>query len=220
MRCKRILLLLLVIIFANNNIFTQNIGDYRSRASGNWNANNIWQRWDGANWQNVATWPTAADGVITIRGGHTITFNMNSIDVDQMVIEIGGRLQFASSPTLLDFNIVDGPGVDLINNGTINVSDYEYSDSRLKVFGQAVNNGNIVIEVDCHVHVYGTFTNNSTITANNQSNVYMGKFFVFTGAVLKCAPNSVIGGPGDFILNQGATIEIGSPAGISALGST
>jgi len=217
---KRIVLLLLVIILANNNIFAQNVGDYRSRASGNWNANNVWQRWNGTAWQNVTTYPTAADGVITIRNGHTMTFNMSSIDVDQMVIDTGGRLQFASSPTLLDFNIVDGPGVDLINNGTINVSDYEYSDSRLKVFGQAVNNGNIVIEVDCHVHVYGTFTNNSTITANNQSNVYMGKFFVFTGAVLKCAPNSVIGGPGDFILNQGATIEIGSPAGISALGST
>ncbi|MGI6291515.1 MAG: SprB repeat-containing protein [Bacteroidales bacterium] len=219
MRCKRILLLLLVIILANNNIFAQNVGDYRSRASGNWNANNVWQRWDGTNWQNVATWPTAADGVITIRGGHTITFNMNSIDVDQMVIDAGGRLQFASSPSLLDFNIVDGPGVDLINNGTINVTDYTSSDSRLKVFGQAVNNGNIIIEVDCHIHVYGTFTNNSTITTNYSAQ-YRGRFIVFLGATLKCAPTSVIGGGGDFVLGKCATIEIGSPAGISALGSS
>ncbi|HON20257.1 MAG TPA: hypothetical protein PLW70_02855, partial [Bacteroidales bacterium] len=50
---KRIVLLLLVIILANNNIFAQNVGDYRSRASGNWNANNVWQRWNGTAWQNV-----------------------------------------------------------------------------------------------------------------------------------------------------------------------
>ena len=68
---KRIVLLLLVIILANNNIFAQN-GDYRSRASGNWNANNVWQRWNGtvAKCNYLAT---AADGVITIRNGHTIT---------------------------------------------------------------------------------------------------------------------------------------------------
>ena len=57
---------------------------------------------------------------------------MSSID-DQMVIDTGGRLQFASSPTLLDFNIVDGPG-RFDKQWYYQCFDYEYSDSRLKVF--------------------------------------------------------------------------------------
>ncbi len=218
-KIEQLLLLFVAIISISNNVFSQSTGDYRTRNTGNWNATNVWQRYNGITWVNITTYPTAADGVISIMNGHTITFNMATIDVDQLVVNAGGRLQFASSPALLDFNVVDGPGVDLINNGTIVVSDYSSSDSRLKIFGQAVNNSSMTIEVDCHIHVYGTFTNNATITTNNENNQWTGKFYVFNGGVLICAPNSVIEGNGDFILNTGATIEIGSPQGISALGT-
>ncbi len=203
----------------NKNIFSQSTGDYRTRATGNWNATTVWQRYNGTTWANITTYPTSTDGVISIRNGHTITFNMATIDVDQMVIDAGGTLTFASSPAELFFNILDGPGVDLINNGTLIVKDYGSSDSRLVIYGQAINNSQITIEVDCHIHLYGSLQNNATITTNHEGN-YDGKFFAYSGSLLQCSPTSRITGGGDFELNKGATIEVGSPQGINALGNT
>ena len=45
----------------------QTAGDYRSAATGNWNAIATWERFNGTTWVAAATAPASTDGVITIR---------------------------------------------------------------------------------------------------------------------------------------------------------
>ena len=53
--------------------FSQNVGDFRSVTSSNWNSVSTWERYDGANWAG-GFFPTNANaGVITIQNGHSVT---------------------------------------------------------------------------------------------------------------------------------------------------
>src|SRR5262245_13978042 len=48
-------------------------GDYRSKATGNWNSLLTWERYNGTIWVAAVASPTSTDGVITIQNGHTVT---------------------------------------------------------------------------------------------------------------------------------------------------
>lgn len=74
-------------------------GDYRSAASGNWGDAATWQVFDGTQWVAASTPPTSANGVITVRNGHTVTI-ADSVSVDQVVIEAGGQVTIASGQTI------------------------------------------------------------------------------------------------------------------------
>jgi hypothetical protein len=56
--------------------FSQVIGDFRSRADGNWSDVGTWQRFGGVTWANATSLPTATSAV-TIRNGHAINVNGN-----------------------------------------------------------------------------------------------------------------------------------------------
>ena len=214
-----------IVLFINIpfDVLSQNVGDYRSRQNGDWNNRFTWQRWDGNSWEIPTTaqgFPTENNGVITIRSPHRVTVN-EDVSANQLIVNTGATLNFTTSVALIILTITDGPGVDFVNNGTIIVTDSPGSDSRLIVNGQMENNGFIRIEVDCHIHVFGTLVNNSTITTDYVYNsaVYSGKLYVFDGGVISCSPSSVVDGGGDFALYAGATIEIGSPQGITLKGT-
>jgi hypothetical protein len=89
-------------------------GDYRSAASGNWNAIATWQRYDGTNWVAAAATPTSADGVITIRNGHVVTISA-TVAYDQVVVDAGGQVTVPSS---VASTLANGTGTDLTINGT------------------------------------------------------------------------------------------------------
>ena len=111
---RRLLLLLAQAAFISASpVVAQTTGDFRSAASGNWNAPATWERYDGANW--VANFfPTNANaGVITILNGHTVTTS-SSVTADQIVVAAGGTL--AASSTL---TVANGAGVDLDVSGTL-----------------------------------------------------------------------------------------------------
>jgi hypothetical protein len=57
--------------------YSQNIGDFQSRQSGNWSLVASWERWDGNAWIGPApSVPTGAAGVnIVIQSTHIITSN-------------------------------------------------------------------------------------------------------------------------------------------------
>ncbi len=217
-------ILLWLCVSLHTNLFSQAAGDYRTRNPGNWNGTNVWQRYNGSSWVNINNaldYPTATDGVITIR--HTVTMNLAYLEVDQLVIESGAKLAMGINLPLLVLNVVDGPGVDLVNNGVLEVTDSENSDSRINIIGQMINNNYVEVQVDCHLNVYGTFDNRGTVQTDFSSiqsvGEWYGQFYVYSGATLKCAPNSVIQGGGDFALNDEATIEVGSPQGINEIGT-
>jgi hypothetical protein len=91
------------------------IGDYRSAASGNWNAITTWESFNGTSWIPAVATPTSADGIVTIRSGHTVTISASGLSYDQVVVDAGGQVTVAATIT---HTLANGVGTDLIVNGT------------------------------------------------------------------------------------------------------
>lgn len=92
----------------------QTAGDYRSAASGNWNAAETWETHDGAGWVPAVSSPNAAGaGTVTIQADHFVT-NSASLTADQIVVATGGTLAAVSTLT-----IANGEGADLDISGTL-----------------------------------------------------------------------------------------------------
>jgi autotransporter-associated beta strand protein len=100
---------------------------YRSKVSGNWNDVNTWEVFanDASVWVNATRMPVATDGTITIRSPHTVTIipATGSINVDELTIDAGGKLVVNLNPSGYWLNVVNGPGVDLTVNGTLEYQD-------------------------------------------------------------------------------------------------
>ncbi|TAL07403.1 MAG: hypothetical protein EPO07_00245 [Verrucomicrobia bacterium] len=106
-------LLTLSVLTLSLQVFAQTAGDFRSVASGNWNAVATWERFDGSSWQ-ANFFPTNANaGVITIQSGHGVT-NVANVTADQIVVAAGGTLATAATLT-----VANGTGVDLDVSGTL-----------------------------------------------------------------------------------------------------
>ncbi len=106
--------MLLIMVSA---VYAQSEGDYQTRvgASGNWTATNIWQQYQSGAWTDVATYPSASDGAITILSGSTLIYDQAVPGgIDQLVIN-----GFLTVPLGITFTTVDGPGVEVAVNGTL-----------------------------------------------------------------------------------------------------
>ncbi|OQP40034.1 hypothetical protein A4H97_17610 [Niastella yeongjuensis] len=81
--------------FQTANIPVSVAGDYRSKASGNWGtstvATDIWETYDGSNWQSTATPPNGSTPTVTIKTGHTVALNATT-GVNNVVVETGANL--------------------------------------------------------------------------------------------------------------------------------
>jgi len=93
----------------------QTAGDYRSAATGNWNAVATWERFDGVSWVAAVASPTSADGVITVRSPNVVTISASGLTYDQVVVDSGGQVTVAATVTT---TIANGAGTDLTINGT------------------------------------------------------------------------------------------------------
>lgn len=91
------------------------VGDYRSKASGNWGDTSSWERYNGSAWVDAPVSPTNADGVITIRNGHTVAI-ASSVSVDQVVVDAGGQVTIATGQTM---TLANGTGTDLTVAGVL-----------------------------------------------------------------------------------------------------
>jgi cytoskeletal protein CcmA (bactofilin family) len=56
----------------------QNVGDFRSSATGNWNATTSWQTWNGSAWVAATSLPVSTSAV-NIQSGNTITINTTGL---------------------------------------------------------------------------------------------------------------------------------------------
>src|SRR5262245_21526216 len=66
-------------------------GDYRTKATGNWNSTSTWEKYDGSSWVSAAATPASGDGVIEILSGHTVTITAD-VTADQIIVNSGGTL--------------------------------------------------------------------------------------------------------------------------------
>jgi hypothetical protein len=100
----------LVFILFSSVVLGQNNGDFRTAESGNWNSISSWQFFDGTDWINAASIPTASTaGFILIRQNHTVTITA-SVTIDQTIIEYGGKLVLSGGTLTL----ANGEGTDLL----------------------------------------------------------------------------------------------------------
>jgi hypothetical protein len=94
--------------------FAQVLNDYRSVASGNWNAIGTWESYNGTTWAAATVAPTATANIVSVQSTHTVTITAN-VSIDQVIVDVGGTLTSSgASPT----TIANGTGVDLTINGT------------------------------------------------------------------------------------------------------
>ncbi len=106
-------------ILISTNINAQTTGDYRTKATGNWNALTTWERYQaGTGWVQPTVGqgtPDDGDGAITILNTHTVTLTA-SVGADQFIISAGGQLTINTGITL---TVETGTGTDLTVNGTL-----------------------------------------------------------------------------------------------------
>ncbi|WP_207423117.1 T9SS type A sorting domain-containing protein [Desertivirga brevis] len=95
-------------------------GDFRSKLSGEWGNTSNWETWTGSQWSAPNSFPTNANGVITIREGHTISVATN-VTADQLTVEKGGTLFINSGKTLTIANLTSA-SIEAEINGTVNIA--------------------------------------------------------------------------------------------------
>jgi hypothetical protein len=92
------------------------VHDYRSVASGNWNAVTTWQTYNGSSWVAATAPPNSASGLITIQSPHQVT-NSTSVTVAHVVVNAGAQL-IVNAGTV--FTVVSGSGTNLEVFGVVN----------------------------------------------------------------------------------------------------
>ncbi|MCE2846143.1 MAG: T9SS type A sorting domain-containing protein [Sphingobacteriales bacterium] len=114
------LILVIVVLFQQTLRSTETkaavSGDYRSKSSGQWKLKTTWETYTGSAWIDASSAPNSSTGAVTIRTGHTVTVN-SAESADQLDIETGATLDITNNT----LNIANGSGVDLLNNGTLQV---------------------------------------------------------------------------------------------------
>ena len=133
-------LLFSILFLVCQSIWSQTSGDFRSVKSGNWNASDTWERYNGSKWVSSAAIPTDVNANnITIQTGHIVTIT-DSRTADQIIINSGGQLTVGTSCT---FTIADGTGIDLTVNGAFeNYGVIVYANANVNAY---VGNGSTYI---------------------------------------------------------------------------
>jgi hypothetical protein len=91
-------------------------GDFRSAATGNWNAIATWQTWNGSSWVAASTTPAGGAGTnITIQSTHTVTDNVAVGLTGALIAQ--GTASFSAGGS-----ITVGSGGLVQNSGAINSS--------------------------------------------------------------------------------------------------
>lgn len=155
---------------------------YNSVGNGNWNDISTWESSpDGITWSPATVAPSALNAnTITIGNGHIITLPVSGISFDQLVIEPGSQL---TVPAGITFILEDGPGTDLICQGTL-----------LNAGGDHTITGTIELPAN------GTYIHNTTISPLsilNKSAINSSSTWIYRGSSALAVPviiNSLIYG--------------------------
>jgi hypothetical protein len=103
--------------------------NYRSKATGNWDAASTWEFLRGGSWEAAVAAPTSLVGTITIQSPHTVTVTATAgyFNVDEVTVDYGGKLIINVCPSNWWFNILNGPGTDITINGIMEYQDDKVS---------------------------------------------------------------------------------------------
>ena len=168
-KSKKFLLGICFFVLFIFNAFGQVAGDYRTKASGVWSAfATVWERHNGTTFVAAVAAPTSADGVITIRAGHTITLGANTT-VDQLVINNTGILSILTT-RVLTINNGAGTDVQIDAGGALNCLTGSAT-LTINASANIINNGTLSQTVGTAiVNNNGIITNSGTITSTSSAN--------------------------------------------------
>lgn len=93
---------LTLILLLSSSLMAQSVGDYRTRASGNWSMAQNWQRFNGSTWANIGTPPTGSE-TITVQSTDSINVNVavaiTGTLINQGIVEPETNLTIANGGT-------------------------------------------------------------------------------------------------------------------------
>jgi hypothetical protein len=161
--------------------FSQSEGDFRSVTTGLWSNPATWEIFQSGSFVPATAFPTAADGAIVVKAGHTVTSNIiNSLN--QVTIEANAVL-IASSNTI---TLVDVAGPEINVLGTLNLSagtfsgtgQIDFASGSLFNLASGTINSNVVLNLAAGsitvANVTGSFFNNGTINNSGTWNMEAG----------------------------------------------
>ena len=86
---KQLVLIVFFLLFGLP-MLAQVTGDYRSKATGNWNSATTWQIYNGSSWVNASSYPgqNSNVGTVTIGSGNTVTLNVDitTYSINKLII--------------------------------------------------------------------------------------------------------------------------------------
>jgi hypothetical protein len=91
------LVMVFIMMLAFGQVWGQSVGDYRTRADGNWSTLNTWQRWNGGSWaipNSGEGYPgeNASPTLVTILNGHNVTLNVSPLSIGALTIANGNTI--------------------------------------------------------------------------------------------------------------------------------
>ena len=119
-------IVILIIFFFEISHVNAAIGDYRTRTgvTGNWNATDVWQMYynpgGGNGWYDVTSYPTNANGVITVLEACNITI---AADITLDEVNVKGHLTINSGVVV---TLEDGTGNEIDVDNTDEIPGYLY----------------------------------------------------------------------------------------------
>lgn len=242
----RSILFVFFLSFVSIYLQAQVNGDYRTRASGNWTANNVWQRYNNGNWSNITTAPTSANGAVTILHnidintnataskvivtGATVTIeNGNSLTTTSDLTLSGGDMRVSSSAlTIISATVTIGGDLDLSGNSSMYVSSASLSGATFNINakGDVSLNGTSSLRKSVGALLASstmnfTFNGTSTQVYTKAASATVSDaidFEVAGGSVVDFT-NSSLTGSGSFALNSTGKIIAGNSNPIQVTGS-
>jgi Secretion system C-terminal sorting domain len=164
---KKINILLLLTLFSMSKmVLAQVTGDYRTAASGNWDALATWQMYNGSTWVSATVKPVTTNNVL-VGNGFNVTANTNEACKD-LIVQDGSTLTLSHN---------------IINSGNVSVGGIiDLGISTLQNKGGGGSNENFTVG-GSPVTLTGDITNGSTT-------------LVIAGAILGVIPGMTITGTG------------------------
>ncbi|MBN2756342.1 MAG: T9SS type A sorting domain-containing protein [Bacteroidales bacterium] len=211
---KSLLLIIAAIIFFNTSLFGQAVGDYQTRAVGNWGNSNTWERYNGTGWVNDATYPGQNSGTGTVTITNNVTLNVSpansigSLDIRANLTPNNSNRQLTITD---DFSISVGTFSFSQNNGRV---------TTVYIGGDFIMTGGTITEnsnASGAIILNGITEQNFSKTGGTISNTI--NFTVNTGSTINMGTSVLDGSSGTFNLNSSAGIITAHADGISATGT-
>lgn len=206
--------------------YADQIGDFRTLASGNWNTAATWQRYDGTTWINCNTlsspnqWPNQGgssggtpSGInVNIRNGHTVTVSTSHSNqpINNLTVNFGGKL-FTNS-TLLNGNRYLTIYGDIKCFGTIGNGSLIYDNISFNIEGNPTAiSGTGQFNAS---RIRKTFTGNSTTNLIIAMNVGL-RFAASAGSSGTQIYSNVSGSVFNLTINENCVVTLNKDAGLS-----